>query len=95
MGIISKIFLNPEFTKITEEPGDENLRVFVLEGTSGGLNFSRKIEIEETGYSIKIEDTVSSSLSEDVAITPYVVIERDDSEVEEDGLMYTLSLIHI
>ena len=82
-------YLNPEFTKITEQPGDENLRVFVLEGNSGGLNFSRKIEIEETGYSIKIEDKVSSSLSEDVAITPYVVIERDDSEVEEAGLMYT------
>ena len=82
-------YLNPEFEKITEQSGQGNSRVYVLEGTSGGLSFSRKIEIEDRGYSIKIEDTVKSVLGEDIAITPYVVIERDDSAVEEGGLMYT------
>ena len=82
-------YLNPEFKKITEQQGEENLKVYILEGVSGGLSFSRKIEIENTGYSIKIEDTVSSVLGEDISITPYVVIERDGSAVEEGGLMYT------
>ena len=82
-------YLNPEFEKITEQSGQGNSRVYVLEGTSSGLSFSRKIEIEDRGYSIKIEDTVKSVLGEDIAITPYVVIERDDSAVEEGGLMYT------
>ena len=82
-------YLNPEFEKITEQSGQGNSRVYVLEGASSGLSFSRKIEIEDRGYSIKIEDTVKSVLGEDIAITPYVVIERDDSAVEEGGLMYT------
>ncbi len=82
-------YLNPQFEKITEQLGEGNLKVYILEGTSGGLNFSRKIEIENTGYSIKIEDAVNSVLSEDISMTPYVVIERDGSPVEEGGLMYT------
>ena len=59
-------YLNPQFEKITERSGEGNLKVYILEGTSGGLNFSRKIEIENTGYSIKIEDKVSSVLGEDI-----------------------------
>ncbi|MDC3126790.1 membrane protein insertase YidC [Gammaproteobacteria bacterium] len=82
-------YLNPQFEKITEQPGEGNLKVYILEGASGGLNFSRKIEIENTGYSVKIEDSVNSVLGEDISITPYVVIERDGSAVEEGGLMYT------
>ena len=61
-------YLNPQFEKITEQPGEGNLKVYILEGTSGGLNFSRKIEIGKTGYSVKIEDTVNSVLSEDISI---------------------------
>ena len=82
-------YLNPQFEKITEQSAGENLKVYILEGTSGGLNFSRKIEIENKGYSIKIEDTVNSVLGEDISMTPYVVIERDSSAAEESGLMYT------
>ena len=82
-------YLNPQFEKITEQLGEGNFKVYILEGTSGGLNFSRKIEIENTGYSIKIEDAVNSVLGEDISMTPYVVIERDGSPVEEGGLMYT------
>jgi len=82
-------YLNPEFEKITEQPSEGSARVYILEGASGGLNFSRKIEIEKTGYSVKVEDTVNSVLGEDISMTPYVVIERDGSAVEESGLMYT------
>ena len=82
-------YLNPQFEKITEQSVETGSKVYILEGTSGGLNFSRKIEIENTGYSLKVEDTVSSVLGEDISMTPYVVIERDGSPVEEGGLMYT------
>ena len=82
-------YLNPQFEKITEQSVETGSKVYILEGTSGGLNFSRKIEIENTGYSLKIEDTVNSVLGEDISMTPYVVIERDGSPVEEGGLMYT------
>ena len=82
-------YLNPQFEKITEQSVETGSKVYILEGTSGGLNFSRKIEIENTGYSLKVEDTVSSVLGEDISVTPYVVIERDGSAVEEGGLMYT------
>ena len=43
----------------------------------------------ETGFKIKVNDEIISSLNEEIAITPYVVIERDASTVEEAGLMYT------
>ena len=76
-------YLNPQFEKITEQQGEGNIKVYILEGASGGLNFSRKIEIENEGYSLEIEDTVSSVLGEDISITPYVIIERDGSAVEE------------
>ena len=82
-------YLNPQFEKITEQSVETGSKVYILEGTSGGLNFSRKIEIENTGYSLKIEDTVNSVSGEDISMTPYVVIERDGSPVEEGGLMYT------
>ncbi|URQ66615.1 membrane protein insertase YidC [SAR86 cluster bacterium] len=82
-------YLDPQFEKITEQSVETGSKVYILEGTSGGLNFSRKIEIENTGYSLKVEDTVSSVLGEDISMTPYVVIERDGSPVEEGGLMYT------
>jgi YidC/Oxa1 family membrane protein insertase len=82
-------YLNPQFKKITERSVETGSKVYILEGTSLGLNFSRKIEIENTGYSLKIEDTVNSVLDEDISITPYVVIERDGSPVKEGGLMYT------
>ena len=82
-------YLDPQFEKITEQSVETGSKVYILEGTSGGLNFSRKIEIENTGYSLKIVDTVNSALSEDISMTPYVVIERDGSPVEEGGLMYT------
>ena len=38
-------YLNPQFEKITEQSVETGSKVYILEGTSGGLNFSRKIEI--------------------------------------------------
>jgi YidC/Oxa1 family membrane protein insertase len=82
-------YLAPEFSKISEQRSGNNSKTYHLQGFSNGLSFSRKIEMADSGYEIKVEDEVSSTLNGDITITPYVVIERDGSAVEEGGLMYT------
>ena len=82
-------YLNPEFTKFSERQTDGSSRIYSLEGNANGMSFSRTIEMPNNGYKLIVEDRIISSLNEDVSITPYVVIERDDSVVEEGGLMYT------
>lgn len=82
-------YLAPEFSKISEQRSGNNSKTYHLQGFSNGLSFSRKIEMADSGYEIKVADEVSSTLNGDITITPYVVIERDGSAVEEGGLMYT------
>jgi YidC/Oxa1 family membrane protein insertase len=82
-------YLAPEFSKISEQRSGKNSKTYHLQGFSNGLSFSRKIEMADSGYEIKVSDEVSSTLNGDITITPYVVIERDGSAVEEGGLMYT------
>tara|TARA_B100001079_G_scaffold266500_1_gene273742 strand:+ start:845 stop:2479 length:1635 start_codon:yes stop_codon:yes gene_type:complete len=82
-------YLNPEYTKFSEGQNDGNSRIYSLEGNANGMSFKRTIEMPKNGYKMIVEDRIISSLNEDVSITPYVVIERDDSVVEEAGLMYT------
>lgn len=82
-------YLAPEFSKISEQRSGNNSKTYHLQGFSNGLSFSRKIEMADSGYEIKVSDEVSSTLNGDITITPYVVIERDGSAVEEGGLMYT------
>ena len=82
-------YLDPDFSKISELNSSEGTMTYLLEGSGNGMTFSRRIEVQKSGYAIDVEDKVSSSLDEDIVITPYVVIERDASTVEESGLMYT------
>ena len=82
-------YLNPEYTKFSEGQNDGNSRIYSLEGNANGMSFKRTIEMPKNGYKMIVEDRIISSLNEEVSITPYVVIERDDSVVEEAGLMYT------
>ena len=82
-------YLTPEFSKISRESATEEMTTYVLEGSTNGLSFKRKIEMPNEGYKIEVEDMVESSLNEQISITPYVVIERDGSVVAEGGLMYT------
>ena len=82
-------YLDPDFSKISELNSSEGTVTYLLEGSGNGMTFSRRIEVQKSGYAIDVEDKVSSSLDEDIVITPYVVIERDASTVEESGLMYT------
>ena len=82
-------YLKPNFTKISEDLGVNGKNIYVLEGTSNGIAFRKKIEMDVGGYEINIQDEIQSSMSEDIDITPYVLLERDDSPVKESGLMYT------
>ena len=82
-------YLDPEFSKITKLNTGTDDRAYLLEGSSGGMTFSRKIVMQNNGYAISVEDRVTSSIGDDITVTPYVVIERDGSSVEEGGLMYT------
>ena len=85
----SQGYLNPEFSKISKERMDSGVTTYTLEGSSKGMSFIRKIDMPVKGYKIIVEDVVRSSVEEQVSVTPYVVIERDSSVVEEGGLMYT------
>ena len=82
-------YLKPNFTKISEDLGVNGKNIYVLEGTANGIAFRKKIEMDLRGYEINIQDEIQSSMSEDIDITPYVLLERDDSPVKESGLMYT------
>ena len=82
-------YLDPEFSKITKLNTSTDDRAYLLEGSSSGMTFSRKIVMQNNGYAISVEDKVTSSIGDDITVTPYVVIERDGSSVEEGGLMYT------
>ena len=82
-------YLKPNFTKISEDLGVNGKNIYVLEGTANGIAFRKKIEMDVGGYEINIQDEIQSSMSEDIDITPYVLLERDDSPVKESGLMYT------
>ena len=82
-------YLDPEFSKITRLNTNKDDRAYLLEGSSSGMTFSRKIVMQNNGYAISVEDRVTSSIGDDITVTPYVVIERDGSSVEEGGLMYT------
>ena len=85
----SQGYLKPNFTKISEGLGAGGRKVYVLEGEANGIAFRKKIEMGVRGYEINIQDEINSSVAEDIDITPYVLLERDDSPVKESGLMYT------
>ena len=85
----SQGYLKPNFTKISEGQGANGKKVYLLEGEANGIAFRKKIEMDVKGYEINIQDEINSSMAEDIDITPYVLLERDDSPVKESGLMYT------
>ena len=71
------------------EKGEDSSTTYYLEGSSGGINFQRKIQFASSGYRVDVEDTIISGLGEKLTVTPYVVIERDDSTLDSSGWLYT------
>ena len=82
-------YLDPQFSDMRIEKGEESSTTYYLEGSSGGLNFQRKIQFASSGYRVDVEDTIISGLGEKITVTPYVVIERDDSTLDSNGWLYT------
>ena len=85
----SQGYLRPNFSKISESLGVNGKNIYTLEGETSGISFKKKIEMDVVGYGIKILDEITSTINDDITVTPYVLIERDNSPVKESGLMYT------
>ena len=85
----SQGYLKPNFSKISESLGVNGKNIYTLEGETNGISFKKKIEMDVVGYGIKIFDEITSTINDDITVTPYVLIERDNSPVKESGLMYT------
>jgi len=85
----SQGYLRPNFSKISESLGVNGKNIYTLEGETNGISFKKKIEMDVVGYGIKISDEITSTINDDITVTPYVLIERDNSPVKESGLMYT------
>ena len=85
----SQGYLRPNFSKISENLGVDGKNIYTLEGETNGISFKKKIEMDVVGYGIKIFDEITSTINDDITVTPYVLIERDNSPVKESGLMYT------
>ena len=85
----SQGYLRPNFSKISESLGVNGKNIYTLEGETNGISFKKKIEMDVVGYGIKIFDEITSTINDDITVTPYVLIERDSSPVKESGLMYT------
>ena len=85
----SQGYLRPNFSKISESLGVNGKNIYTLEGETNGISFKKKIEMDVVGYGIKIFDEITSTINDDITVTPYVLIERDNSPVKESGLMYT------
>ena len=85
----SQGYLDPQFSDMRIEKKEDSSTTYYLEGSSGGLNFQRKIQFASSGYRVDVEDTIISGLGEKITVTPYVVIERDDSTLDSNGWLYT------
>ncbi len=85
----SQGYLKPNFSKISESLGVDGKNIYTLEGETNGISFKKKIEMDVVGYGIKIFDEITSTINDNITVTPYVLIERDGSPVKESGLMYT------
>ena len=79
----SQGYLKPNFSSLSSKRGVDGSVSFVLSGENNSLFFERKMTFQERGYSVAVEDTVTSGLGSDVSLTPYVVIERNS--IKESG----------
>ena len=82
-------YLNPNFSESSRNITDNGEIEYQFLGTTERFDFIRKVRFSSTGYKISVVDSVLSKSNEQLQLTPYVVIERDGSPVEEGGLMYT------
>ena len=83
----SQGYLKPNFSNLDTKKGADGSLVFVLSGENNSLYHERKMIFQEHGYSVVVEDAVTSSLDSKVNLTPYVVIERNSVNEAPGGFM--------
>jgi len=91
----SQGYLQPKFSKIREVQNSDGSVEFVLTGDAGGLYHERRMRLNESGYSVEVTDFVRSSLSSDINITPYVVIERNSLNESKGGFLNPESFAYL
>ena len=79
----SQGYLKPNFSNLSTKREADGSVSFVLSGDNNSLYFERKMTFQGRGYSVAVEDTITSSLGSEVSLTPYVVIERNG--IKESG----------
>ena len=79
----SQGYLKPNFSNLSSKRGADGSVSFVLSGENNSLFFERKMTFQERGYSVVVEDAITSDLGSEVSLTPYVVIERNS--INESG----------
>ena len=87
--------LQPNFSKISKKQNADGSVEYVFMGTSNGLYHERKMTLEESGYSVKIRDSVTSSLSLPIDIAHYVVIERNSLNESKGGFLNPESFAYL
>jgi YidC/Oxa1 family membrane protein insertase len=84
---MSQGYLQPNFSNLSSKIGTDGSLVFVLTGENDNLYHKRKMTFQESGYSVIVEDSITSALSSEVSLTPYVVIERNSVNEAKGGFM--------
>ena len=80
-------YLEPNFSSLRTDKGVDGSLVYTLKGENQGLYYERKLTLQEFGYSVVVEDSVTSGLDYDFSLTPYVVIERNGVNDAQGGMM--------
>ena len=83
----SQGYLRPGFSSLSSKKGADGSVSFVLSGENNSLFFERRTTFQERGYSVVVEDTITSGLGSEVSLTPYVVIERNSINESEGGFL--------
>ena len=83
----SQGYLKPNFSNLSSKNGVDGSVSFVLSGENNSLFFERKMTFQERGYSVVVEDTITSGLGSEVSLTPYVVIERNSIKEGAGGFL--------
>ena len=91
----SQGYLQPNFSKLSKAQSADGSYEFVLTGTTGGLLHERRMKLNESGYSVEVKDLLRSSLSSDIRITPYVVIERNSLNESAGGFLNPESFAYL
>ena len=91
----SQGYLKPNFSNLSSKRGVDGSVSFVLIGENNSLFFERKMTFQERGYSVVVEDTITSSLGSEVSLTPYVVIERNSINESGGGFLNPESFAYL